>query len=64
MLKIRIIPTLLYKDFGLVKGECFNSWRRTGSAIQQIKVYNLREVDELFFLILQLQLVREIQIMA
>jgi cyclase len=49
MLKIRIIPTLLYKDYGLVKGTCFNSWRRTGSAMQQIKVYNMREVDELIF---------------
>jgi cyclase len=64
MLKIRIIPTLLYKDFGLVKGERFNSWRRTGSAIQQIKVYNLREVDELFFLILLLHLVCEIRIIV
>jgi imidazole glycerol-phosphate synthase subunit HisF len=49
MLKIRMIPTLLYKDYGLVKGTCFNSWRRTGSAMQQIKVYNMREVDELIF---------------
>jgi imidazole glycerol-phosphate synthase subunit HisF len=50
MLKIRVMPTLLHKDFGLVKGERFHSWRRTGSAMQQIKVYNLREVDELVFL--------------
>ncbi len=49
MLKIRVMPTLLHKDFGLVKGERFHSWRRTGSAMQQIKVYNLREVDELVF---------------
>jgi imidazole glycerol-phosphate synthase subunit HisF len=49
MLKIRVMPTLLYKEFGLVKGERFHSWRRTGSAMQQIKVYNLREVDELVF---------------
>jgi cyclase len=50
VLKIRVMPTLLHKDFGLVKGERFHSWRRTGSAMQQIKVYNLREVDELVFL--------------
>lgn len=50
MLKTRIIPTLLFKDFGLVKGRCFDSWRRTGSALQAIKVYNLREVDEMVFL--------------
>lgn len=50
MLKIRIMPTLLFKDVGLVKGVGFDSWRRTGSAMQAIKVYNMREVDELVFL--------------
>lgn len=50
MLKVRIIPTLLYKDVGLVKGIRFDSWRRVGSAMQAIKVYNMREVDELVFL--------------
>jgi cyclase len=50
LLKVRIIPTLLHKDFGLVKGVGFNSWRRTGSVMQAVKVYNLREVDELIFL--------------
>nr|BFD31196.1 imidazole glycerol phosphate synthase subunit HisF [Pigmentibacter ruber] len=50
MLKTRIMPTLLYKDTGLVKGVCFDSWRRTGSLMQAIKVYNMREVDELIFL--------------
>lgn len=50
MLKTRIIPTLLYKDPTLVKGRKFNSWRRVSSAIQSIKLFNLREVDELIFL--------------
>lgn len=50
MLKVRIIPTLLYKDVELVKGIGFDSWRRVGSAMQAIKVYNMREVDELVFL--------------
>src|SRR3989338_8838888 len=50
MLKIRIIPTMLYKDFGLVKGVNFDSWRRTGSAMQTVKIYNMRQVDELIFL--------------
>lgn len=50
MLKTRIIPTLLYKDFGLVKGKGFDSRRAIGSAIQAIKVFNLRAVDELVFL--------------
>lgn len=49
MLKRRIIPTMLYSDFGLVKGEGFNSWRRTGSVIQTVKIYNMRNVDELVF---------------
>lgn len=48
--KIRIMPTLLFKEIGLVKGIAFDSWRRVGSAMQAIKVYNLREVDELVFL--------------
>jgi len=50
MLKIRIIPILLYKSPTLVKGVSFASWRRVGSLIQAVKVYNLREVDELVFL--------------
>lgn len=49
MLKTRIIPTLLFKDVGLVKGVGFDSWRRVGSAVQAVKVYNMREVDELVF---------------
>jgi cyclase len=44
------MPTLLYKDYGLVKGISFDSWRRVGSAMQAVKVYNMREVDELVFL--------------
>jgi cyclase len=50
MLKIRVMPTLLYRDFGLVKGASFDSWRHIGSAMQAVKVYNMREVDELVFL--------------
>jgi cyclase len=47
MLKVRVIPTLLWKHFGLVKGAGFNSWRRVGPVLPAIKVYNQREVDEL-----------------
>ena len=50
MLKIRVMPTLLFKEFGLVKGVRFDSWRRVGSVMQAVKVYNMREVDELIFL--------------
>lgn len=47
MLKVRVIPTMLWKQFGLVKGVQFNSWRRVGPVLPAIKVYNQREVDEL-----------------
>ena len=50
MLKTRVMPTLLFKDVGLVKGVRFDSWRRVGSVMQSVKVYNMREVDELVFL--------------
>lgn len=50
MLKVRIIPTLLWKDVGLVKGVGFDSWRRVGSVMPAIKVYNTRQVDELILL--------------
>jgi cyclase len=47
MLKVRVIPTLLWKNYGLVKGVGFNSWRRVGPVLPAIKVYNTRDVDEL-----------------
>jgi imidazole glycerol-phosphate synthase subunit HisF len=47
MLKVRVIPTLLWKGFGLVKGAGFNSWRRVGTVLPALKVYNMRDVDEL-----------------
>lgn len=50
MLKIRVMPTLLYKNHSLVKGEGFNSWRPIGMAMQSVRVFNMREVDELIFL--------------
>lgn len=50
MLKVRVIPTLLWKSFGLVKGIAFDSWRRVGPVMPAIKVYNTRDVDELILL--------------
>lgn len=47
MLKVRVIPTLLWKNFGLVKGIGFDSWRRVGPVLPAVKVYNSRDVDEL-----------------
>tara|TARA_B100000579_G_scaffold436194_1_gene461447 strand:- start:224 stop:976 length:753 start_codon:yes stop_codon:yes gene_type:complete len=66
MQKIRIIPTLLYSH-NLVKGKNFKSWRVVGNLYQMVKLYNLREVDELIFLdidatdrgLLQLSLIDE-----
>jgi cyclase len=50
MLKIRIIPTILFDNFKLIKGVHFESWRTVGSIMQAVKIYNLREVDELIVL--------------
>ena len=50
MLKVRVIPTLLWKDVGLVKGIGFDSWRRVDTVMPAIKVYNTRDVDELVLL--------------
>lgn len=50
MLKVRIIPTLLWKEVGLVKGVSFDSWRRVGTIMPAVKVYNTRQVDELMLL--------------
>lgn len=50
MLKVRIIPTLLWKGLGLVKGVGFDSWRRVGTVLPAIKVYTMRDVDELMIL--------------
>ncbi len=38
MLKVRVIPTLLYKSVGLVKGVGFDSWRRVDTVLPAIKV--------------------------
>ena len=50
MLKVRVIPTLLWRDIGLVKGVGFDSWRQVGSVMPAVKVYNTRDVDELILL--------------
>ena len=49
MNKIRIIPTILFKKFSTVKGRNFASWRIAGNLNQVIKIYSLREVDEIVF---------------
>ena len=47
VLKVRVIPTLLWKDIGLVKGVSFDSWRRVGPIVPAVRVYTARDVDEL-----------------
>lgn len=50
MLKHRIIPTLLFRNNALVKGEGFDSWRIVSVLLPAIKVYQQRQVDELILL--------------
>lgn len=50
MNKFRIIPSILYKDNTAMRGKNFESWRTVGSLTQTIKLYSLREVDEIIFL--------------
>jgi cyclase len=65
MLKLRVIPTLLHRHAGLVKSVRFAEWRNLGNAIQAVRVYNTRQVDELVFLDIEarepnLSLIREV----
>lgn len=50
MLALRVIPTLLLHGAGLVKGEGFDARRRIGSALQAVRVFEARQVDELIVL--------------
>ena len=49
MSRLRIIPSLLLKDKGLVKGVNFNNYRYVGDPINAVRIFNEKEVDELFF---------------
>ena len=49
-MKLRIIPTVLFNQNNCVKGKQFKSWRVCGNIAQIIKLYSLREVDEIIFL--------------
>lgn len=50
MLKVRIIPTILFKSTGLYKGKNFLSDRNVGSIMPSVKTYNMRDVDEIVIL--------------
>jgi cyclase len=46
----RIIPTLLVRGRTLVKGQCYDSWRSIGHALQGAQVHARRQVDEILLL--------------
>jgi imidazole glycerol-phosphate synthase subunit HisF len=50
MLRTRVIPVLLLKNAGLVKGIQFNNHKYVGDPINAVKIFNEKEVDELVFL--------------
>jgi cyclase len=46
----RVIPFLLLRDEGLVKGAQFQNHKYIGDPINAVKIFNEKEVDELVFL--------------
>ncbi len=48
MFRKRVIPTLLLRDGGLVKGRQFRDQKYVGDPINAVKIFNEKEVDELF----------------
>jgi cyclase len=50
VLASRVIPILLRRGHALVKGKGFDSWRSVGHALQAIRIYQARDVDELVVL--------------
>lgn len=50
MLKVRIIPCLLFKDWGIVKSTQFDEMRVVGDPTTVARVFNQRNADELIFL--------------
>jgi len=50
MLRTRVIPVLLLRDTGLVKGTQFKNHKYVGDPINAVKIFNEKEVDEMVFL--------------
>lgn len=50
MLAVRVIPTLLLRNSGLVKGSQFKDHKYVGDPINAVKIFNDKEVDEMLFL--------------
>lgn len=49
MLATRVIPTLLLRNTGLVKGSRFAKHKYVGDPLNAVKIFNDKEVDELIF---------------
>ncbi len=47
MLKHRVISSIVFNGKTITRGHNFKNNRPVGSLIQQVKIYNLREIDEL-----------------
>ncbi|MBI5219579.1 MAG: imidazole glycerol phosphate synthase subunit HisF [Bacteroidia bacterium] len=47
MRRIRVIPTLLIQNGGLVKGKNFKNHQYVGDPINSVRIFNEKEVDEL-----------------
>jgi len=50
MLRSRIVPCLLLHDGGLVKTKAFKEGKYVGDALNAVKIFNEKEVDELILL--------------
>lgn len=50
MLAPRVIPTLLLKDMGLVKGVRFKDHKYVGDPMNAVRIFNSKNADELFLL--------------
>ncbi|MBI21949.1 MAG: imidazole glycerol phosphate synthase subunit HisF [Chloroflexi bacterium] len=50
MIRPRIIPSLLLRDKGLVKGINFSDYKYVGDPINAVRIFSKMEVDELIFL--------------
>ena len=49
MFRPRVIPVLLLKDLGLVKGKKFKNYTYIGDPINAVKIFNDLGADELIF---------------
>ena len=50
MKRVRVIPTLLIQDSGLVKSVKFSNHKYVGDPINAVKIFNEKEVDEIVIL--------------